>query len=81
VTALKTPKNKGAGWHKIANVLDKLPKRLQPKAKELLHEMMRAETKADAEKDRDHFEKLYCDKYPKAVECLTKKLETINNLL
>ena len=26
--------------HKIANVLDKLPKRLQPKAKELLHEMM-----------------------------------------
>ena len=58
--------------HKIANVLDKLPKRLQPKAKELLHEMMRAETKAAAEKDRDLFEKLYSEKYPKAVDCLIK---------
>lgn len=58
--------------HKIANVLDKLPKRLQPKAKELLHEIMRAETKAAAEKDRDQFEKLYSEKYPKAVECLVK---------
>lgn len=58
--------------HKIANVLDKLPKRLQPKAKELLHEMMRAETKATAEKERDLFEKLYSEKYPKAVDCLTK---------
>jgi len=58
--------------HKIANVLDKLPKRLQPKAKELLHEMMRAETKASAEKERDLFEKLYSEKYPKAVDCLVK---------
>jgi putative transposase len=58
--------------HKIANVLDKLPKRLQPKAKELLHEMMRAEKKSDAEKDRDQFAKLYQEKYPKAVECLLK---------
>lgn len=58
--------------HKIANALDKLPKRLQPKAKELLHEMMRADTKADAEKQRDQFEKLYSEKYPKAVDCLVK---------
>ena len=58
--------------HKIANVLDKLPKRLQPKAKELLHEMMRAETKAASEKERDLFEKLYAEKYPKAVDCLVK---------
>ena len=58
--------------HKIANVLDKLPKRLQPKAKELLHEIMRAETKAAAEKDRDLFAALYSEKYPKAVECLVK---------
>lgn len=58
--------------HKIANVLDKLPKRLQSKAKELLHDMMRAETKADAEKERDQFAKLYTEKYPKAVDCLVK---------
>jgi putative transposase len=68
----KTTKEQRCWVHKIANVLDKFPKRLQPKAKELLHEMMRAETKADAEKDRDQFEKLYNDKYPKAVECLLK---------
>lgn len=58
--------------HKIANVLDKLPKRSQPKAKELLHDMMRAPTKTDAEKERDQFEKLYQEKYPKAVDCLVK---------
>lgn len=58
--------------HKIANVLDKLPKRLQPKAKELLHEMMKAEKLEDAEKEKAAFEKLFNDKYPKAVECLAK---------
>lgn len=58
--------------HKIANVLDKLPKRLQPKAKELLHEMMRAETKAASEKEHDLFGRLYSEKYPKAVDCLAK---------
>jgi transposase-like protein len=58
--------------HKIANVLDKLPKRLQSDAKTLLHEMMNANTEADAKKTRDQFEKLFVEKYPKAVECLTK---------
>ena len=58
--------------HKIANVLDKLPKRLQTDAKDLLHEMMKASTEADAEKVKESFKKLYSDKYPKAVECLTK---------
>lgn len=58
--------------HKIANVLDKLPKRLQPKAKEMLHEMMRAETQAASEKERVQFEKLFSEKYPKAVDCLAK---------
>jgi putative transposase len=38
-----------ACWvHKIANVLDALPKRLQPDAKKLLHEMMEAPAGADA---------------------------------
>ena len=58
--------------HKIANVLDKLPKRLQPKAKEMLHEMMRAETESSCEKERMQFEKLFSEKYPKAVDCLAK---------
>jgi transposase-like protein len=58
--------------HKIANVLDKLPKRLQSDAKGLLHDMMKAETEADALKARESFEKLYSEKYPKAVDCLVK---------
>ena len=58
--------------HKIANVLDKLPKRVQPDAKGLLHEMMKSPTEADALKIRKSFEKLFDDKYPKATQCLVK---------
>lgn len=58
--------------HKIANVLDKLPKRVQPDAKTYLHEMMNAPTEADALKARQSFEKLFAEKYPKAAECLVK---------
>lgn len=58
--------------HKIANVLDKMPKRVQPDAKKLLHEMMKAPTEADALKARHNFEKLFDDKYPKATACLVK---------
>lgn len=58
--------------HKIANVLDKLPKRVQPDAKNLLHEMMKAPTEADALAARKSFEKLFDDKYPKASACLVK---------
>ena len=58
--------------HKIANVLDKMPKRVQSDAKALLHEMMKAPTVADALKARQSFEKLFAEKYPKATECLVK---------
>lgn len=58
--------------HKIANVLDKMPKRVQPDAKKLLHEMMKAPTEADALTARISFEKIFDDKYPKATACLVK---------
>lgn len=58
--------------HKLANVLDKLPKRLQPKAKELLHEAMNAPTRASCLEAMDEFEKEFDAKYPKAVRCLRK---------
>jgi putative transposase len=58
--------------HKIANVLDKLPKRIQGDAKKLLHEMMKANTENDAISVRQSFEKFYNDKYPKAAECSLK---------
>lgn len=58
--------------HKLANVLDKLPKRLQPRAKAALHEIMNAPTRADAEKGIKAFKAEYEEKYPKAATTLTK---------
>jgi putative transposase len=56
--------------HKIANVLDKLPKSLQPKAKALLHEAMNAPTKKACDKTIDLFVSTYTAKYPKATKSL-----------
>jgi len=58
--------------HKIANVLDKLPKRLQPRAKAMLHEIMRAPDYETALESIDRFSQAYGARYPKAVETLTK---------
>jgi transposase-like protein len=58
--------------HKTANVLDKLPKSVQPKAKEMLHAIYLAPSRAEAEKVFDLFLRTYEAKYPKATECLAK---------
>ena len=58
--------------HKTANVLNKLPKSAQPKAKLALHEIWMAETKKEAEAAFDLFAKTYQDKYPGVVQCLLK---------
>jgi hypothetical protein len=50
----------------------KLPKRLQPEAKEKLHQIWMAETRDDAEQAFDLFLETYKAKYPKATECLAK---------
>lgn len=58
--------------HKTARVLDALPKRLQPKAKTMLHEIVEAPTRADARKALEVFREEYGAKYPKALEKLDK---------
>jgi transposase-like protein len=58
--------------HKTANILDKMPKSIQPKAKSLIHEMYMSETEENALEAYDHFISSYQDKYPKATGCLTK---------
>lgn len=63
--------------HKIVNVLDKLPKRVQPRAKGMLHEMMKSETKADATLIRKKFTTEFQAKFPKATECLIKDWEEL----
>jgi putative transposase len=63
--------------HKTANVLDKLPKRLQAEAKQKLHDIWMADTREHANQAFDLFAKTYEAKYPKAVECLTKDREVL----
>ncbi len=58
--------------HKTANVLDKLPKKIQPKAKDMLHQIWQAETRAAANQAFDLFLATFEAKYPKATECLQK---------
>jgi transposase-like protein len=58
--------------HKTANIIDKLPKSVQPKAKSLIHEMYMAPTREDALKAYEHFIKVYEAKYPHAVKTLIK---------
>jgi putative transposase len=57
--------------HKTANVLNKLPKSLQAKAKRALQDIWMAETRQDAEAAFDGFIECYGLKYEKAVECLS----------
>jgi len=63
--------------HKVANVLDKLPKRLQAKAKELLHEIMYAPDREGALQDIALFSEEYGTRYPKAVQTLVKDQERL----
>lgn len=63
--------------HKTGNVLDKLPKNVQARAKENLHQIWMAETKQAAEKAFDHFVQSYEAKYPKATECLVKDRDVL----
>ena len=63
--------------HKTANVLNKLPKRQQPKAKRALQEIWMAETKKDALAAFDAFVETWGVKYDKAVECLTKDRDAL----
>jgi putative transposase len=58
--------------HRVVNVLDKLPKRLQGRAKEALWEIRQAPTREEAEKAMDRFEAEYGAKYPKAVASLRR---------
>ena len=63
--------------HKTVNILDKMPKSIQAKAKSMIHEMYMAATKEDALKAYDHFIQSFEPKYPKAVECLRKDKEDL----
>lgn len=63
--------------HKTANVLDKLPKNKQPKAKGMIHDIWQAATREEAEQAMDAFAEDYQPKYSKAVASLVKDREEL----
>jgi len=64
-------------FHKMGNVLDKLPKSQQNRAKSMLHEIWMSATREDAYKAFGAFIDEYGAKYPKATECLEKDREAL----
>lgn len=48
-------------------MLDTIPKRLQPRAKSLLHEIMEAPTRSDAAQALERFRDEFAAKYPKSI--------------
>jgi transposase-like protein len=63
--------------HKTMNVLNCLPKSVQAKAKQSLHDIWQAPTRIDAEKAFATFIQTYEPKYPKAAQCLEKDHEEL----
>jgi len=65
-------------FHKLGNILDKLPKRLQPRVKAALHEVIYAESRAGARRGAiTRFRAEYGPKYPKAVSTLEKDADAL----
>ena len=73
----KTTRSQRCWVHKTANILNKLPKHSQVKAKQHIHDIWMAGTKKEANKAFDLFLKIYQLKYPKATECLEKDREEL----
>jgi transposase-like protein len=63
--------------HKTANILNNLPRSVQPKAKADLHEIWQAETRAAANQAFDNFQEKYAAKYAAACECLQKDRDAL----
>ena len=63
--------------HKTANILNDVPKSVQPRMKNALHAIWEADTKDDAEKAMDRFKEKYEAKYPKAWERLEKDRDVL----
>jgi len=63
--------------HKTANILDKMPKSVQPRAKVHIRDMYMAPTREEAFRAYDHFLSQYQARYEKACDCLKKEKESL----
>ena len=75
--ALPTTRHQRCWLHKTANVLNKIPKSVQPNAHKDLREIWLAPDRASAEAAMTTFAEKYAPKYDKAVDCLIKDRETL----
>lgn len=64
-------------FHKMANVLDKMPKNKQPEAKTMLRDIYQAPTRGEAQLRMDRFADRFSERYPRAVECLRTDQEAL----
>jgi len=72
-----TTRHQRCTLHKTINVLDKLPKSVQPAAKSDLRKVWNAPDRATAEAAIGTFAEKYGAKYEKAVTCLTKDQDAL----
>ena len=63
--------------HKTANIMDNLPKSVQSKAKEKIHDIYMAPTKEQALGAFNNFHSVYGAKFEKACDCLTKDKDVL----
>jgi transposase-like protein len=63
--------------HKTANVLDKMPKSVQPRAKQMIHEMYLAPSRHKALAAYEEFRVAFAAQYPAAWKCLEKDKEQL----
>jgi transposase-like protein len=72
-----TTREQRCWMHKSGNVLDKLPRGVQPRAKDDLHQIWMAETRSAANAAFDLFLEKYGAKYPKATDCLARDRDVL----
>jgi transposase-like protein len=72
-----TTREQRCWFHKTGNILNKMPKSVQPRAKEAIQEIWMAETREAANKAFDGFLEKYGAKYPQAAECLKKDRDVL----
>lgn len=65
-------KEQCCGFHWLGNVIDKLPKKIQPKATRMLHQRLDADPRKCSEELIEAFCKESSSKYDRAVDCLLK---------
>src|ERR1700722_379359 len=75
--AFPTTRHQRCWLHKTLNVLDKLPKSMQPNAHKDLREIWLSPNRGAAEAAMTIFAEKYTPKYDKAVECLIKDRQTL----